>query len=154
MMTERPRLFASSADNGVNFNHRTVMKFLRFALMGGCSGLIYAVVTWLLVSSNLADAPIASVIGYLAAVPLNFIGQKIFAFRAGGQVGSQALRFVMTTAVNIALSFGIMLASVSWLQLGTLGGIVLTILSIPFVTFFVLDRWVFAAASREAQRPQ
>jgi putative flippase GtrA len=125
------------------------MKFLRFGVVGGGSVLIYAVVTWMIVSSRQADASLASGIGYLAAVPFNFVGQKVFAFRAAGEAGGQFVRYAITTVVGIGLSCGIMLASISWLGLGPISGIVLTILSLPLMTFFVLDRWVFVATHRD-----
>jgi len=120
-----------------------LMKFMRFAVVGGGSVVIYAAVTWALVTASAFTPPTASVVGYLAAMPLNFLGQKIFAFRSGGGAGGQAVRYVITSAANIAVSYAIMWVSVNVLGIGVLGGIVLTILTIPSVTFFVFDGWVF-----------
>lgn len=121
-------------------------KFMRFALVGASCSALYAIVTLLLTNFTSIPPGPASLLGYIAATPLSFFGQRSFAFRAGGEARAQFIRFVVTTLFNLALSYGIMELSTRWLDIGVVGGVCLTILAIPVVTFLVLDNWVFRPA--------
>lgn len=119
-------------------------KFARFGCVGAISGGLYAIVTVVLVSLFNLDAALASVFGYVAAVPVNFVGQRSFAFRSKSAVAPQVPRFLLTHSANIALSYGVMALATNVFNLSLYWGMIGTIVCIPIVTYFVLDRWVFS----------
>lgn len=122
---------------------RTAGRFLRFALVGGASTLFYGVVTTGLVE-RAGIAPVsASVLGYLAAAPVNFLLQRGFAFRSGNRVHHDLPRYLLVHAGNIAASAGVMHVVVSVLHAPYLFGVLATMTFVPVVVFLLLDRWVF-----------
>lgn len=124
-------------------------RFLRFGFVGILSGAIYAGVTSGLVWADIATATPASVLGYLAAIPLNFVGQRSFAFGSISDFRPQLVRFLITNAFNIALSGIIMLVTTTFLGAHLVWGILFTIATIPFMTFFVLEKWVFRSSEEK-----
>lgn len=131
----------------------TARRFLRFALVGGTTGSIYAVVVYLAIEYFLLSPTISGALGYLASVPMNFAGHKRFAFRAKGSLLPQLARYGASTLTGIGISAAIMHFSIA-LGIGVVGGIALTILTIPIVTFLVFDNWVFRTGRGDAAVPK
>jgi putative flippase GtrA len=119
-------------------------KLIRFGVIGVCSGAIYALVMIVLVS-GLGAAPVpASIAGYCASVPLNFVGHRRFSFRSNGHWTGEAVRFVLAQAVNIAviaasthLVVNVWHLSYGW---GMLGAVIV----VPIANFLFMNLWVFA----------
>jgi len=116
---------------------------MRFAIVGGISGGIYAAVVALLVHFELASPTIASMMGYIAAIPLNFVGQRSYTFRSKGNVSSEFVRFVVIQMINISVSALVMWFTVSVLGLTYIIGILLTIALIPVSSYVCLKFLVF-----------
>lgn len=131
----------------------TTRRFFRFALVGGTTGSIYAVVVYLAIEHFLLPPTVSGPLGYLASVPINFVGHKRFAFRAKGSLLPQLVKYGASTLTGIAISAAIMHFSVA-LGIGVVGGIALTILTIPIVTFLVFDNWVFRTGRGDAAAPK
>lgn len=121
-------------------------RFLRFAFIGGLSSAIYAIVVWTLLNYQWLDAFFASVIGYCAAMPFNFVGQKRFTFRSTGNANLELLGFIPVQLFNILLSGVIMKVSVDYLMWPSFIGIVLVVAVIPLTTYFLLKFLVFATS--------
>jgi putative flippase GtrA len=120
----------------------TIRRFLRFALVGGVSGCIYAAVVSVSIEYLSLPPTAAGVLGYLASIPLNFIGHKHFAFRTQGRFAAEMTKYALSTLTGILMSAAIMHFSVKW-GIGVLGGIAFAILTIPIGTFLVFNNWVF-----------
>jgi putative flippase GtrA len=123
-------------------------KLIRFGLVALLSATVYSVAVAALVSLLNFDGKLANVIGYVVAVPLNFIGHRRFTFLSKGLLSKEAIRFSLLHAVNIGVStagFGLLVDSMKlpfWF--GILGVLVL----VPISTFIIMDVWVFAEQGR------
>lgn len=117
-------------------------KLIRFGSVGVLSGAIYGAVTALLVHFGMSPVP-ASVAGYCASVPASFLGHRQFSFRSEGHWTSEALRFVFTQAVNIAVTAGSMQAAVAWAGVPYWWGMVAAVILVPIANFAAMNLWVF-----------
>ena len=122
---------------------KTLAKLLRFAAVGALSGGIYALVVALCVSGFSLDPRFASGLGYLASLPVNFAGNRKFTFLGQGPIAFELLRFLLVHGANIAAAVLVMTVAVREFGLHYLVGVAATILVIPFITFLIMDRWVF-----------
>ena len=135
------RLFASY------LLQKSLAKLLRFTGVGVFSGLFYAAVTTLSVSAAGISATTASMIGYAAVIPLNFVLQRTYTFRSGGLFTSDVAKYVVVQVANLVLCAAAMTAVVELFGLHYFFGIVAAVLIVPLVTYFVMDRWVFSRQS-------
>lgn len=121
-----------------------VGRLVRFALTGGVSTLLYGVATWWFVGRMHMAPALASLLGYLLAVPVNFLLQRSFAFRSSNAVHGDAARYLLAHGANMAASTLFMQVLVAWLHMDYRIGIVVTMIAVPVLMFLLLDRWVFA----------
>jgi len=118
-------------------------KFIRFALVGGCNAVIYAVATAVYFETGYFGEKLASALGFLTAVPFAFFAHRFFTFASRGAIGGEWLRFVVAQFASMGTSLGAM-----WLAVDVLGwhlayGIFAGIVLVPIMTFLVLNRLVF-----------
>ena len=119
-------------------------KVLRFPLVGAMSSGIYALGTALCIAQWHMAHELASLSGYLMALPFSFFGHRNFTFGANGRISAELLRFCGVHAIGIALSWTCMTV-VDRLHLHYAFGIVGAVVLVPVVSFLILDRWVFRA---------
>lgn len=118
-------------------------KLIRFVCIGVLSGAIYALVTAALVS-RLGVAPVpASIAGYCASVPASFLGHRNISFRSRGRWTSEAVRFVLMQAANIAVTALSMHGSVEWAGAPYWWGMIIAVVLIPIANFILMNVWVF-----------
>jgi putative flippase GtrA len=127
------------------------LKALRFGFVGALSGLVFAVTTTILTGEIGLNPKLASVVGYLASMPPNFVGNRRFAFKSENMLSEDLLRFILLHAGNILLTVFAMGAVVDLLQLHYLFGIIAAIVVVPCVNFATMNWWVFRKA---VGRPQ
>jgi putative flippase GtrA len=128
-----------------------VAKALRFGVVGVLSGAIYALVTTALVA-QLGVAPVvASIAGYCASVPMSFLGHRQFSFRSNGHWTMEAVRFVLTQAINIAVTAGAMVAATEWLEAPYYWGMAGAVILVPIANFAAMNLWVFRDQSGRGQ---
>lgn len=119
-------------------------KFVRFGPIGLLSAAVYSIAVAALVSLLKLDGKFANVIGYLVALPLNFVGHRHFTFGSTSTVSREAIRFCFMHVVNIGVStvgFGIL---VDGMKLPFWVGILSALVLVPISTFIIMDVWVFA----------
>lgn len=124
-------------------NGALIAKALRFAVIGVANGLIYAAVTSALVLGLDVQPVLASILGYCASVPMGFLGHRHFSFRSQGRWTAEAVRFVFTQALNIAVTALSMQAATVWLGGAYYWGMVAAVILVPIANFLVLNLWVF-----------
>ncbi|MCU0830682.1 MAG: GtrA family protein [Rhizobiaceae bacterium] len=122
----------------------TGLKFLRFALVGVLSGLIYFIVTHLCVRYGAVEPKLAALIGYCAAIPTNFVFNRRFSFRSTGAVAPELAKFLITHGAGMAVAWGMMALFVDRLGWSHLLPAAFTVFVVPLVNFVVLNLWVFA----------
>lgn len=120
-----------------------VLKVIRFGLVGVLSGTVFAGVTMLFAGPLEFGPKLASSAGYVASMPLNFIGNRRFSFRSDNAMLGDLLRFVLLHTCNIFLTTFAMGAAVDLLGLHYIFGIVAAVLLVPCVNFAVMNWWVF-----------
>lgn len=130
----------------MDLSYERIVKFMRFGVVGALSGAVYCVVTYALFKHGGLRPGVASICGYLAAIPANFLGQRWFAFRAQGSgVRTHMMRFALVSALSIAQSF--VITELSVMAFGPKWGLAislaLVVFTVPFITFFALERFVF-----------
>ena len=117
-------------------------KILRFGLVGAASGLIFAIATTALIKLGSGEK-IASVLAYIVSMPVNFVGNRSFAFRSQGPLLGDVMRFCAVHVANMAVTAGAMGAAVNALGLHYGYGIAGAILLVPTVNFMLMNLWVF-----------
>ncbi len=118
-------------------------RILRFAIVGGVSTIAYGVVTLAAVEIVGLQPLLATVLGYLLVVPLNFVLQRTFTFRSSNDMASEIPRFLLVHGLNIAASFAVMLCVVNLLDADYRWGIAATMTLVPVLVFLALETWVF-----------
>jgi putative flippase GtrA len=119
------------------------LKFARFVVVGGFNAVVYFGSTYFYVVGLGLGSNVASVLGFLTAVPLAFVAHRSFTFASKGPIGGEWGRFVVAQIASLATSLLAM-----WITVDVLGGhfaygIVAGIVFVPIMTFVVLNRLVF-----------
>jgi putative flippase GtrA len=115
----------------------------RFGLVGIAATVLYATLALALTHWFFASVP-ASLIAYAAAATFSYLAHKSITFFSTGAHRLEAPRFVVLTAVGIAIAFAAPLILTDMLALRPIFAVLLTCLLVPVVNFVVMDRWVFA----------
>jgi putative flippase GtrA len=119
-------------------------KALRFAIVGGLSGCIFAGATFTFVTLAGFEDKLSSALAYIVSMPLNFIGHRIFSFRSTTKILPSAGRFAVIHLVNILITILAMGAAVDVLKLPYYLGVFAAIVVVPLANFFLMDAWVFS----------
>ena len=126
----------------------TAGKIARFAIVGGLSTVAYGACTWLAVEGLSMPPLLATIVGYLVVIPVNFGLQRSFTFRSTGMLRAQVPRFLLVHACNMAASFAAMWCVVEWIGADYRWGIAATMTLVPILVFIALDAWVFRGDRR------
>jgi len=120
-----------------------IAQVVRFAAVGVIASAVYAGVVLIAIRKFGISSALAGAIGYIVAIPVSFVGQKRWTFRAQGTQYIEFRGFVVVQAANTALSALAMLISTDVLGLNPFVGIIVIVLVLPTMTYFVLSRKVF-----------
>jgi putative flippase GtrA len=123
--------------------HPLVGKLVRFAMTGAVSGIVFAAVTLLSLRLLPIRETMAVVIGYIAVLPLSFIGHRKLTFRSAGRVSPEFVRFCISFILGLLASVVAMHVATQWLAMPPFLGVVGAILVVPIITFVVMNLWVF-----------
>ncbi len=138
--------FVRRTEKGIRWglgSDSSAARFARFALVGGTSGLVFAAVTGALVHLLAVDPKIASIGGYLASMPVNFVGNRSFSFRSQGALAGDVIRFTVLHCANMALTAGAMATAFDYFGLHYLVGVLAAIILVPVANFLAMSLWVF-----------
>lgn len=132
--------------------HAIAAKVSKFSVVGALSGLLYVVFTSLAINGLGIEARYASLIAYAGVMPVNFVLQRSFTFRSDGKAMGDLTRYLIAQGVSAFVCFLAMLLAVDGFGLHYTIGNAVGIVLVPFVTYFVLDRWVFAEQAPQSLR--
>lgn len=138
----------------VGSNPSFIAKGIRFGMVGATSGLIFSGTTALLVSGFDANPKLASAVGYVTSMPINFIANRKFAFQSEGHWLGDVIRFCVLHLANIALTAGAMSIAVDALGLHYLFGVIAAILLVPVANFVAMYFWVFGQQADSRGKPE
>jgi len=123
-------------------------QFLRFGVVGGAAALLFVAVATLLRELGGLAYEAASLLSYLACIPVAFLAQRRFAFRSSVPLASGLVRYALVQALMAAIT-----ALVSGL-LGRLGAgwpswtVFAVAAVVNAVCSFALMRWLVFRAPR------
>lgn len=118
-------------------------KLSRFAGVGILNSFVYAIATTMFVRHLAWNPTLASIAGYVVAVPLAFVAHRVFTFSSNGKVSFELPRFVAVHVLGIGVSWLVMVLAAEWLRLHYAVGIVAAIVLVPVLSYVILDRHVF-----------
>jgi putative flippase GtrA len=123
-------------------------RILRFAVIGGVSTLIYAVLTLALSAMHGFGMPvtIASIAGYGAGAVFSYCGHRFVTFMSDGAVGFEIVRFACATALGFLLSVGLAVILADVAGLPPLVPVAIASILVPVLNFIILRKFVFVAA--------
>lgn len=133
------------ADDGL-LRARTA-EFIRFAIVGAFSTILFAVIVYVLLNLTDIRPTYANALGYLIAIPLNYVFQRGYSFRSSQAKRTEFPRFIAVHAINLLASAGLMWFVHDRLRLHEYWGIAVTAFCIPLLTYFVMRRFVFDPGS-------
>jgi len=122
---------------------RNFLRIVRFAITGGIASGVYAIIAIVAVDMMGMSGLGASALAYLVAIPVSFIGQKFWTFRASGTLRRELPGFLAVQAVNLVAAAVIMALLVDVLKLDRIVGVGAVVIAIPAMTYLLLSRKVF-----------
>lgn len=149
-MTNAIRIWALSRIGPIASSEAWTAKAVRFAVIGLLSSLTFALTTSAVIVFFSTDPKIASMIGYILAMPVNFAGNRTFSFRSKGSIWKDMIRFLLLHSASMALTAAIMTVSVDILQLHYTVGVAATCILVPIANFLAMNLWVFARRKLDA----
>jgi len=132
-----------------HLDRATVWRLARFIVTGGIASGVYAVAALVAVDMFAMSGLVASIVAYLIAIPISFVGQKFWTFRAKGSIASELPRFLVVQAANLAAAAILMAVIVDLLGVDRLIGIAAVVTAIPLATYLLLSRGVFTQRKEE-----
>ncbi len=133
------------------FDFLTKARFIRFGMVAGFSGAVYFVAVFIFSKLAGISPGLASALAYCAAIPANFLGQKLFTFRSTNKPVQEIGPYLLLQAVNIAISGLTMSVLVNQLGAPVLVGGAGVILTISVVSYLSMAL-IFSNRPRETSR--
>lgn len=123
---------------------------MRFPLVGVLNTLIYGVATSFYIGTLGLGSEMASLLGYLTAVPVAFVAHRSFTFGHSGAVGSAMTRFLLVHLLGMLASWAAMKLAVGYFGFHYALGIVAAMVIVPILSFIVMTYWVFPSDAEPA----
>lgn len=93
-------------------------------------------------------AAVANVVAYAAGMLNSFVLNRVWTFRAEGQIAEHALKFVVLNALTLAASTAIVLVLVDWVGLPALAVWLPLTIAILTAHYLGMKHWAFAGRRR------
>ncbi|MEM8790528.1 MAG: GtrA family protein [Pseudomonadota bacterium] len=114
----------------------------RFIMVGLAATLTHLLTANVLITFETAP-PNASVYGYLVGMIVSFSGHKYLTFQKKGATPLHVVRFLITSAIGLAISYLGMQVGQDVLGWGPRISSVAVCTVIPVINFFIMRLWVF-----------
>jgi putative flippase GtrA len=125
----------------------TLLMLANFGAVGIAATATYFFLATGLQSTVLPNPVAASVVAYSAAAGLSYIGHQLLTFRSSQSPRVGLPRFIVTTAVGLALVWAIPKLFTEHWRLAPIIAYAVISFAIPLLNFFVLRFWVFSKHS-------
>ena len=123
---------------------RTVLQFGRYGFAGGTSALTHLLVLTALVELLDVNKTVASTLGFLCAIPVNYLLQHRFVFSRQGRHGRFFVRYLTVTLVGLGLNSALFLLGVNVFGFHYIPTQIVVIGLIFVANFFVNRDFTFA----------
>lgn len=117
--------------------------FLRFCTVGVAATVTYFLVANLLMFINITTTEISSVLAYMVGIVISYFGQSSYTFRVTDKNHGQFLRFSFLSLIGLCISYLSVSYAVNFYHVKPFWGTIVTSVSIPILSFFVMKVWVF-----------
>ena len=128
---------------------RLVSRFAAYGVAGGLATLTHLAVLAALVEGLAMPGTWASAIGFACAVPVNYVLQHRYVFRAQGNHRTFFLRYIMVTLGTMAVNTGLLFVLYEVFGVFYLLAQIITIGFIVVANFFINMQFTFAARPAE-----
>ena len=118
--------------------------FSRYLVAGGLAFLTHLAVLTLMVEAFAINETLSSAVGFLCAVPVNFLFQYRFVFRSSVRMSQAFARYSAITLATLCLNTLMFWALVTLLLVHYLPAQVFTTATVLFVNFFANRAFTFA----------
>lgn len=133
-------------------------KFLRFALVGGATALVYAGGIFLFLHLLALDYRLGISLAYILAVSFHFLCNRAFTFAgsaADSGLSGQVLRYCCLLLLNYGIVLAVAVVCVDSLGLSAYLASGLSLCVTTLLAYVLLNRWVFRPAPAGAPaKPQ
>ena len=116
---------------------------MRFGVVGVLNGLLFTLITALLVEHAGVEPTRAGVIAYGVSALAGFLGHRHISFRSSGNRWKQASRFLVIQLTNVMLTSFALYSAVWRLHISFYCGVVAALILAPLMNFIVAHFWVF-----------
>jgi putative flippase GtrA len=120
-----------------------IRRLARFGGVGIVSLLVYSALYTILAEATRLSAVPTSIVAYVAAMVVSFVGHKFFTFGVGGNVRAQAFKFIVVHSMGLLMTVLITDLVVETLRWPYGVGILLVDIAIPLLSFLALRLVVF-----------
>ena len=127
---------------------RPLFRIIRFSIVGGVASLSYAIFAFSFIHWIGVGQVAASAAAYIAALPISFLGQKLFTFRSKGKTHIEAQRFLVVQGISLLLATGITALFAHVLNKEPIYAIVAVVIIIPTFTYIAMSVGVFKVRDR------
>ncbi|MEM8597692.1 MAG: GtrA family protein [Pseudomonadota bacterium] len=131
----------------------TILRVLRFGIIGVAATLTHVAVLVLLVETGATSPTYANVLGWIAAVPVSYFGHYFFTFAARSAHGATFARFMLLSGTSLAVSQGVVMVTQA------LGGpyqvaALIFVVAVPAANFVLMQVLVFIGSEPKSADPE
>lgn len=121
----------------------TSRRVMRFGIAGLLSTAFYFVVANLIFLVSTTDPAWASLGAYLLAIAFSYAIQSRFTFRVKQDSPPQVIRFLVTSALGLAVSYWVVWLSAEVFVFSLWVGSLAVCVIVPVMNYFIFSMWVF-----------
>lgn len=116
-----------------------ILKIIRFFIVGITATAVHMLIAWYASRSGF-DVVVSSVIGFIPALGVSYLGHYFFSFRSDARHGEAFVRFASVATGSFCVSLLVLVFLKGWMPQLSL---FISIALIPAVSYVVNRLWVF-----------
>ena len=128
-------------------------RLARFSAVGALATVVHISVAMVAVAEFFASPTVGSVIGFVAAFVVSYVGHLRFTFAAPGRYCDYLLKFAISSLASFLLSTGAVWVATSILRIDYRPALIALAIIVPVCNYLVNRFWVFLQPGDGAGRP-
>lgn len=121
----------------------TCRKIVGFIVFGSLASTIYAVTFSCLTYQTRLPVFIYSIIYFLVATPISYLGNRWITYRSKNVLGPESLRFIAVQSSNLVMTSLLVHVISTIFPLSTIAKIAVAVIFAPIVSFILYEIWVY-----------
>lgn len=118
-------------------------RLVRFGIVGALAGIVYAVITYLIVAAGISEPIAATIVGHLAAGFVSYLGHLHYSFGVEPDHRVFLWRFAVIAALAFTANIGTTWLFTGVLKLSYVYSILVVMVLIPIVSYLCNRFWIF-----------